>query len=73
MQIGRPLMSDSAAADNFARSLTRERTEFGSDSDFSSASISKSYRGGKNQLHVPRKFAITAMPSGENFIYPSAQ
>jgi len=55
MQIGRPLMSDSAATDNFARPFARERTEFGSDPDFSPASISKTHRGGKNQFHVPHK------------------
>jgi len=59
MQIGRPLMSDSAATDNFARSLTCERTEFRSDPDFSLTSISKTHMCGKNQF--PRKFAIAAM------------
>ena len=45
MQIGRPLMSDSTATDNFARPIIRERTEFGSDPDFSPTSISKTYIG----------------------------
>lgn len=46
-------MSDSAATDNFARPFTRERTEFGSDPDFSPASISKTHREWEKSIPRP--------------------
>lgn len=73
MQIGRPLMSDSAATDNFARPLTRERTEFGFDPDFSSAFYFQDTQGWEKSIPRPaRKFAIAATLFG-SFIYPGAQ
>lgn len=62
MQIGRPLMSDSATADNFARAFTRKRTEFGSDPDFSPRLFPQDTEWEKSISTDSRKFAVATAP-----------